>query len=56
MLKIGDKVKLPRFHIDNAVITSVYPIEGYYGVTGKTAGGFTEYRNSSFPSEEVFSL
>ena len=53
MIKVGSTVKVPKFHIDTGIVTSVYPIEGYIGVTGKTCGGFTEYRNMAFPSEEV---
>ena len=53
MLPIGTKVKLPKYHIDIAEITTVYEIDGYYGITGKTSPGGYLYQNKSFPSEEV---
>lgn len=53
MMQIGTIVKLPRFHIDRAEITSVYQDDGYYGITGITSPGGYLYENKSFPSEEV---
>ena len=54
MMQIGSNVKVPKYHIDSAVITSVYPVEGFYGVTGETSpSGGIIYRNMSFPSEDV---
>jgi hypothetical protein len=58
-IHVDDPVSVPRFHIDNGTCTDIIYAETgdiYYGVTGKTAGGFAEYNNMHFHESEVKAL
>lgn len=50
----GFPVAVPRFHIEYGEITDTsFVRDGYVGITGKTTGGFQEYRNMHFHFSEL---